>query len=757
LTNPIVEGSIPPEHAEIHEHCLQALENALYPLLEKLPVQIGLEFSGEAEKAADGMQQTVLTAQESRPIVERFYAHALEQAKSFVVPDLSLQPEAGAIYSESQSQRQLFDDWMNLIDKVIRLENKYKTILGVLETRFSTLVQKEVASHDNPFGPNVLCHSFHYALHGTGLDNHSRNRVYEAFAVMLDERLTKLYTDLKVLSKPLKGAGAETTLWPVSDGAAAAPKGEAQALTTALKSNGALTHAPHQASPLSTAPTANRASRAPAVFGSLTVVDPPAKPPAPPAAEPAPEPAPAKPQPTKPPAAKPSSEAPPPPDAFAAFVVLIRYTEAQANKNLSAAADFKASTLVAALGKLQAASPSKPDAYFSAYALQSGLAQILAQTGDEHCLSHPTVKETLMIVGLLLDSMLADMATLACVAPYIKKMQIPLLIAAFADPGALYAPSHPAREILNQLDYLTQAANAQGEINNAQLLHSLDALFDRIAAEAATNRQVFAETLEALEKLTQPLAKGYHSRLERVVDSCEGGQRLEHARLRADREINARIGGKTVPAVVVSLLDAGWRQLLVLTYLRRCGDNNDWRRQLASIDLLLSWLGKPGPATPPTPLNLNGLKVYLREGLSSVNSEPAEVNRILDKIDKLLPGDGSEPTPPAYLDIPAADTTREDMEGAYRARLSGFAAGDWLKFASTQNAWVPLRLAWIGHDPSRYVFANRKGIKTLDLDAAKFAQILDDKRASRIENLDGYSFVERTAKSLLSTLRDRLR
>jgi hypothetical protein len=70
---------------------------------------------------------------------------------------------------------------------------------------------------------------------------------------------------------------------------------------------------------------------------------------------------------------------------------------------------------------------------------------------------------------------------------------------------------------------------------------------------------------------------------------------------------------------------------------------------------------------------------------------------------------------------------------------------------------VALRLAWVGHEPSRYVFTNRKGIKALDLDATKFVEHLNDKRAARIESLDGLPLVERVSKYLLSNLRDRLR
>jgi hypothetical protein len=732
VPNPLAEQKIPADLADIHGQCLQAFENALYPLLDSLPPQIqaGLAEEAAEQAASDGGGGAPPPAPEPEPppplapIAERFYAHILEQAKSFIVPDLSLQPEAGAIYSESQSQRLMFEDWMSLIDKVILLETKYENVLRLLESRFSVFVQRDILNHDNPFGPNVICHSFHYSLQGVGLDNPQRNLVYEIFTRLLDERLAKLYGDLRILSKPLdalkkadaKAEPAQSNLFVGT--AAFSPL---KAPFPLLEEGAAAGSAASRLAP----PREAAAAKKPAGTAG------------------------------PPPAAPRIEYTPPPPDAFSAFVALFRYAESQAHKGpREAATDADRAAIIAALRKLQADAPAS---YFIAPRLQAGLSQILAETGQEKILSKTEIRENLQILGLLLDAMLADPAIPPCVAPYFKRLQIPLLAGSFIDPYLVHGHAHPGREILNQLDYLTQAANAQGDIDNAELLRSLDAIFDRAARVAGSQPHVFAEALAALEALTGPLMKAYAARLERVAEACEGGQRLEQARRLVDREIDARLGGKLVPSALLALLDAGWRQLLVLTNLRQGADNDDWRRQLAVVDLLMSWLAPKPPANPPSPLNVQGLKNYAAERLSSVGAEPAESGRILDKIEKLLLNGGGESHAPAYVEVPPADTALEEKQAALRDRLLGFREGEWLKFASTRGAWIPLRLAWIGQSPVRYVFANRKGIKTLDLDAVKFTQFLDEKRASRMENLDTLGVVERTAKALLSTLRDRLR
>ena len=727
-------ADLPSELAEIHANCLQALGKALRPLADALPAQIQLELAGAGPDAPDGEpgqppSSTVGRLEGlARPLVEGFYAHVLAQAKSFVVPDLSLQPEAGAIYSESQADRLLFEDWMNVIDKVIGLESKYEDILRILESRLSLMARREILNHDNPFGPNVLCHSFHYALNALELDNGQRNRVYEIFSRLLDEHLPKLYGDLRILSKSLDASKTSGEKKPeasyshiLTATAVSSPfktPYPAEPGSPVLATSKPLASGTHEAQPRQQAAAKATQAR---------------------------------------PAAKTEAAPHHQPDAFSAFVLLFRYAESQANKSSAEpTGSAERAAIIAALRKLQANSPQQPPPYFNAPWLQAGLGQILAETGQEKALSSVEVRENLQILGLLLDAMLGDATLPPCVGTYIKRLQIPLLVASFADPLLMHGQIHPGREIFNQLDYLTQAANAEGEIDSAELLESLDGIFTRLSEEADGNPQAFAEALESLKKLTAPLSKAYAVRLERIAEACEGGQRLEQARRLVDREIDLRMGGKTVPAALLALLDAGWRQLLVLTNLRQGMENDDWRRQLAVVDLLLAWLGKKPPANPPSQTNIQGLIKYVQEKLPSIGTEPVEAGRALEKIEKLLLNSGDAGAP-AYVDIPPTDAALEQKEHAFRNRLQGFRAGEWLKFASTRGAWIPLRLAWIGQNPGRYVFVNRKGVKTLDLDAAKFAQFLDEKRASRMENLDELSLVERTAKSLLSTLRDRLR
>ncbi len=442
------------------------------------------------------------------------------------------------------------------------------------------------------------------------------------------------------------------------------------------------------------------------------------------------------------------------PDAFNAFVVLFRYAESQSQKDMAEKSlDFDPAAMIVALRKLYNTNSAQQPCYLTAPRLLSGLEQILAQTGQESLLSQLEVRENLQIIGLLLDTILSDTAIPIGIAQFYQKLQIPLFIAAFADPSLLEGKSHPARELLNQLALLALAANPNGDIDNMELLNSLEQALGIINIETAGQSEIFYDALNALAKLTTGLLKSFAMRLDRVVDTCEGGHRLERARLLVGREIDTRLGGKTVPKILLDLLNVGWQQLLVLTFLRQGNDNNDWRKEWNVIDCLI---GQSDNKITYSPSQVLELKKLILERLHSIGSEPSITNRLADEFEKHLINAGGI-YKPDYVNVPPADTDREEREALLRSRLQGFNVGDWLKFASTRNVWLPLRLTWIGQEPTRYVFVNQKGVKSLELDTVQFVQLLDEKRASRIESLEQLPIVERSAKTLLYTLRERMR
>lgn len=721
LSDPFEEKVIPEAHAQMLEQCVDTFAKFLQPLHSFMTKAVDLELTLEENSIQpEGISLSTQYESKGKRFVDSYCEDVLEQARTFAVPDLGMQLESEALENLSQLRQREVKDWLSLVDNVLMLEDKFDNYLKALEPRLSILAQRNIKSFENPFGPSVLMNTFHYSSKELDLIQERRESLYQSVGNQLLETLEGFYKEIIELTAPLDLPPPV----PINPFLGDKELMDFSQLASLAKP------------PIRELPKAEQEGETP---GLLT-----AKPPVSVVAS--------RPRPRR-------MEMPPhQPDVFTAFVVLSRYADGRANKNaFNSELYLDRFAVIDALEVVQKANQSKESPFLSAPKMQAELKKALEAVNLESAYDHPEVRQNLQILGLLLDAMLADLSTPACITSYIVQLQFPLLMVAFADPGLLHGETHPARGFLNQLDFLNLATNNQGELDNPLLVEKLDSLFVRIKKEAVTNVNTFYDALESLEKLTAPLLKAYSSRLERLAESCEGGQKLEHTRLVVDQEIDSRIGGKKIANIVPEMLDAGWRQLLVLTKLRQGNSNQDWNRQLYAIELLTSWLGTDNPDNPPTPAKIKELKYFIQEGLSSVNPELVEVNQILQKIEVLLPESGTLAQPPQFVDIPHADTTRQDQENALRYRLAGFQLGDWLRFSSAQSGWVPLRLSWIGQEPGRYVFTNRKGIKTLELDPVKFAQLLDEKRASRIDSLDEMPFVERISKTLLTTLRDRLR
>ena len=442
------------------------------------------------------------------------------------------------------------------------------------------------------------------------------------------------------------------------------------------------------------------------------------------------------------------------PDAFSAFVVLFRYAENQAKKNSAGTAvAYNPDAMICALQKLYNTNPDRQAQYFNAPQMLAGLEQILAQTGQEDLLGNLEAKENIQIVGLLLDAILADSAIPSGVMPYFQKLQFPLLIAAFADPGLLHGTTHPARDLLNQLAYFALSTNPQGEIDNPELLQSLEQVMAIVSNDAANSPGCFIEALDAMSTLTAHLRKSFAMRLDRVIDTCQGGHRLDQARLLVRKEIDARIGGKRIPKFISDLLAAGWQQLLVLTCLRQGTDAEAWRQELSVIDQLWDSIDNK---TSSGRTQTQELIKFMLERLYSVGTEPALASRLTETIQHYLIAGNGDPAL-EWIDFPAEDIEREEKLALLNARLQSFNVGDWIRLANSRNTWTPLRLTWIGQNPGRYVWVNQKGVKALELNPEQFVRLLDEKRAGRIESLEELHVVERAAKSLLYTLRERMR
>ncbi len=448
------------------------------------------------------------------------------------------------------------------------------------------------------------------------------------------------------------------------------------------------------------------------------------------------------------------------PTPYAAAGALLQLC-AQSHPSLSAGVQpalRETVSVIEALRRLQARKAAQRVDYLQTPSIEAELAQDLASAPAPLLLGE-VERQTIETLGALLDSVVAQDWIPAGIRPYFQDLQIPLLEAALADGSLIHGESHPARDVVNLMDRLALATNARGELESPSLRQALEALSARIAREAADNPGVFQEARAQLEKLTAPLLKARARQLSRLQETCEAKGRLEAARNAVSEAIDARIAGRVVPVVVLQLIDAGWRQLLVLAALREGAGTQSWLLLLEVLDRLLLWLAPEDAGKAIPALEAHRLIGSVDEALSRVCPEPLSRNRIgLELTAVLLGKSGTGERKPAER-VTVPPRSRQDGMPAIVEELPplpAFRVGDWLEFAPALGVKTPLRLGWIGEVPPRYVFTDYQGHKELELSGRQLAQYLRDGQASIGEDRE-LPLLERAASRLVQTMQEKLR
>jgi len=239
-----------------------------------------------------------------------------------------------------------------------------------------------------------------------------------------------------------------------------------------------------------------------------------------------------------------------------------------------------------ALGGLpleRATNPFGPEAICGAF--QEALGPL------EHAMPVRTV--TYRVFGAALRSRCEVLYTAlnAQLAPLDDRLGRPLLKVARRDPAVLESAEHPARRTVDLIERYAIATDEQGRFFDESLRRHLHELVERVTARGEEDPALFGRASEVLARLIEPIRATRRARVARLQEACEARDRIRRARLRVADALATRVGGRGLPEPMLRLLDAGWRQHLVLQAMRdgEAGDGLD--EGLAAIDRLLERLG----------------------------------------------------------------------------------------------------------------------------------------------------------------------
>ena len=301
-----------------------------------------------------------------------------------------------------------------------------------------------------------------------------------------------------------------------------------------------------------------------------------------------------------------------------------------------------------------------------------------------------------------------------------RQLEVPVLKVVLRDPAFFDDIESPVRGVMNRLAQL----GARGSRGNPAVQRRVDDLVGRIASEFEQDTRVFDGAMEELDTLIDRQNLIYRRNVERVTAAAEGAQKVADSKAAVSQALDERLGGREVPRAIISLLNAGWRDLLSLTWIRQGPDSQLWQDYLSVIDTLMTFADDPD-----TEINLSELLRLIQDGLGSISSNHLPATQVREELKQFLVRKPEKPVErvPMPRAEPEQDSARKQEERLQKrlqrwiARAQKLRTGDWLRDQTNPDQPQYVRLVWIARGFNRFVFVNHQGMRVVELDLTALA------------------------------------
>ena len=329
---------------------------------------------------------------------------------------------------------------------------------------------------------------------------------------------------------------------------------------------------------------------------------------------------------------------------------------------------------------------------------------------------------------------------------WLEKLKITILKVVLHDNSFFSDVKHPARQMLNKLAKL--AANDRS--GNKRLEKVLDGYIDRVITEFDDDDQAIQKVIIELDALLERQSMAYKRNSERLARTYEGKQKVADARHKLVKDLNVLLAKKSVPVVLLELLDkGGWREHLTLTIIRYGYKTEAYKEVFNVVEQLLEWLGESSVSTDQWALELE-MELEASSLLEMVTREleivgPTGYEGILKRLEDCLFND----VDPLLVKVESyewpfekAEKDLEDLQpngleqnltGYWHKRIVSMKIGDWVEIIREDGKVRCLRLAWSGSESFRFVFVDSQGMKDEDVSLDELVTLFKENKASFVE------------------------
>ncbi len=632
-----------------------------------------------------------------------------------------------------------FEDWLVVRVAVSRAEAETRDDLIELQLRIDAAFSgKPVKRLFNPFSPAALCHTFFEVIRPLGLKNPALETAFRVMQTALLGKLPEVYRELNQIftaAQVLPDLNVSEYLGSQAGAGASghetvhnAPSSQAQPQPAA---NPELLAAP--IAPASSPPGASAAAppvRPAAVNGS-------------------------------------AAAQPPVTNAYSTASQMVSWQRQRGNangfeetsraaspvglppRNTSSAATLKT------LSQIKNRIVETPDAP-TAWSLKQ---QIVEASPPDFMLNAQEEDAVEMVEGLFQGIAQTERVAEGLHAE-LRSLQLPLLRIMLTDPESFNAPSHPARQAMNQLAVLVD----QDSINLNANLHPVRETIRSILA-SEDDVQGFAQALPSLDELVAREQRIIERNRQRIREISEGQQRLIQATRCVERELT-RLFDRAMPQALIEVVERGWKELMRLAFLRHGIKSRQWSGTLSVLRELLWHLQPERNMGNRQPRAVEELLVMVSQGLSRVSEDSGSWERIVGALRQLMQTGITDTTP--MVQYTGADFDSDSLA----ARLAIQTETDknllrWLKraralevlqwFESSSDTQQPklLQLLWKADDASQFTFANRQGTRSLAFTLTQVAEQLRDGTLERVHEA-ALPAVDQGLDALIQKMYDKL-
>ncbi|MCU7915688.1 MAG: DUF1631 domain-containing protein [Candidatus Thiodiazotropha sp. (ex Gloverina cf. vestifex)] len=387
--------------------------------------------------------------------------------------------------------------------------------------------------------------------------------------------------------------------------------------------------------------------------------------------------------------------------------------------------------------------------------------------------------DTIDVISMLFEFILDDYSLPDAMKALISRLQIPMLKVAIIDKNFFSKKVHPARRLLNSLAQAAVGWNDTGDRANDVLYIKIESVVKRVLNDFQDDPAIFSELDDEFSAWWQQEQRGAQIAEQRTNQVTRGKEQLRSAKQTVISELNKRLDSQQVlPEAVMSLLEDGWKDVLLLNYLRQGADSKEWRESLEIVDRLL-WSVQPKSDYAERQQLLRGIPELLRnlrERLNSISFDQHKMARLFKELQNchigclrggdpnLMGGAGTNPSVSHEVHFPDSqivsgyNTMRQvaddaaDEHDELSLQAGDLEIGTWLEMqdGSVKNR---VKLSWKSKVTDTYIFVNRKGMKAMELTTADLAKRFRDETAKLVEISDT-PIIDRALDAMLTALKN---